>query len=140
MAQWRKMTSSHAFMLLPGSNRSRAAQARRMVSCTRSSAWLTSCVKESAKARRLGTSASIVSRTADFAVTLHPSWLTAEADNIGPSTLRPKGERLALLLGGGAQVGGGDDGAHAARGGEGLQARHARAHHEDARRRHRARR
>ena len=43
-----------------------------------------------------------------------------------------------LLLGGRAHVGGGDDGAEAARGRDRLQAGDARAHDEDLRRRHRA--
>ena len=42
-------------------------------------------------------------------------------------------KRFDLFLGGGTNVGGGDDGAHPARGGDGLKARDANPHDEDAR-------
>jgi hypothetical protein len=51
-----------------------------------------------------------------------------------------RSQRLDLLLDGGADVEGGDDGAEAARGGDRLQPGHAGAQHEHLRRRDRARR
>src|SRR3979409_162345 len=57
------MVNSHADMLVPGWNESIFAIARSNVSCTKSSARSTLPHNEIANARRLGTAASIASRT-----------------------------------------------------------------------------
>src|SRR5918998_1122285 len=57
------MVKSHASRFVPRSKRSMLAQARIRVSCTRSSARSRLLVREMAKARRLGTAASIWSRS-----------------------------------------------------------------------------
>jgi hypothetical protein len=59
-----KIVNSHADMLVPGWNESLLDSARSRVSCTRSSARSVFRHNEIAKARRLGTAASIKSRDA----------------------------------------------------------------------------
>src|SRR5215475_6517353 len=59
------MVNSHADMFVPGWNESIFAMARSNVSCTRSSARSTLPQSEMANARKLGTAASIASRTDD---------------------------------------------------------------------------
>ena len=59
----RRIVKSHADIFVPGWNELMFAMARSNVSCTRSSARSTLPHKEIANARRLGTAASIASRT-----------------------------------------------------------------------------
>ena len=64
--RFRKIVNSQADILVPGSNDLRFAQARNNVSCTKSSARSTLPQSEMANARRLGTAASMTSRTLLF--------------------------------------------------------------------------
>src|SRR6185369_9614145 len=57
------MVKSHADMFVPAVNESILAMARSKVSCTRSSARSTLPLSEIANARKLGTAASMTSRT-----------------------------------------------------------------------------
>src|SRR5918997_679654 len=72
------MVKSHAFKLVPGSKRSKLAQARMMVSWTRSSALWESLHSDMAKARRLGMAASSWSRRDGSTSTTRPLLLDLE--------------------------------------------------------------
>src|SRR5579871_494652 len=61
--QFRRMVNSHTGMFVPGSNELMLAVARRSVSCTRSSARSRLPHNDIANARKLGTTASMASRS-----------------------------------------------------------------------------
>src|SRR3954462_14728193 len=61
----RRIVNSHACKFVPGSNLSKLAKARRIVSCTRSSACSLRPVTDRAKARRLGIAARMAGRRSD---------------------------------------------------------------------------